>query len=476
MVSKAPHVLLEAHRQLEPGAAEVHLYGAPGGYHGDDSYRDRLNPLLASPDVHRHGPRPHAGIPDILASLDVLVVPSIWPENSPLVIQEALLAGVPVIASRTGGIAELIRDGENGFLFEPGSVAELAGILARLTNEPASLHRLRHTPADIRTLDDDARAAVALYERLHGQNTEVRNGRNGEYIAAVLVNYRTPEDSELALRALRASARPLDDIIGVNNDADAATGRLPGLATRWIHTGKNLGFSGGVNVGIRDALAHGATHVMLVNSDVTVPPDTVARLLQALGQTPGAGIAGPVIASRTRPDEIASAGIRYSRASGRMRHLRFGERLEATLAARPLAVDAVSGCVMLVRREVFERAGLFEEDYFYGFEDIDFCVSAAARGYTTVLAGDAVVYHHGGQSIGPQSARRLYFGSRNHLLLAARLSGNDSRFVRLTRAAAIVLLNVAHAVLSAGGSQASRLRAVARGVADYASGRFGPDR
>jgi len=495
MVSKAPHVLLEAYRGLAVGSVEVHLYGASAAYHGDNSYHDRLQSLLALNGVHVHGSRPHADISTALTKLDVLVVPSVWPENSPLVIQEALMAGVPVVGSRIGGISELITDGENGFLFEPGNIAELSNILTRLANERTTLERLRPVSCTIRTLADDVHASVALYEQL--RSTSVEPPPAPTRIAAVVVNYRTPDDTELALRALRASARPLDDIIGVNNDSQAVSEHLQTLATRWIQTGSNLGFSGGVNAGIREAMARGATHVMLVNSDVTVPPDTVTRLLAALESTPRAGIAGPTIASRMRPDEIASGGIRYSRNTGRMRHLRFGARLETSRAgsnqpsprlrrsAEALAQaedaayvrpDAVSGCVMLVRREVFERAGFFEEDYFYGFEDIDFCITAAGMGFVTVLAPDAVVYHQGGQSIGSDPAKRLYFGARNHLLLASRLRGNDSGILRLARSVAIVLLSVVHAIMSRGGSPVSRLRAVARGVGDYASGKFGPDR
>src|SRR5262249_36827301 len=79
MVSKAPHVLLEAVRRLPRGAATVDLFGAPCAYHGDDSYRSQLAPLLAQDFVRVQGPIAHERVADALASIDVLVVPSIWP-------------------------------------------------------------------------------------------------------------------------------------------------------------------------------------------------------------------------------------------------------------------------------------------------------------------------------------------------------------------------------------------------------------
>jgi len=72
-------------------------------------------------------------------------------------------------------------------------------------------------------------------------------------------------------------------------------------------------------------------------------------------------------------------------------------------------VDGVSGCAMLIRGSVFESIGLFDEDYFYSFEDLDFCLKARRAGFATVVAGAATAYHEGGHSIGANSPRRLYF-------------------------------------------------------------------
>ena len=89
-------------KRLPPGSARVELIGAYCSYHGDDSYRARLAPLLAQAAVRAHGAAasPPADVRAALANLDVLVVPSMWPENSPLVIREAFLGrracgGVP---------------------------------------------------------------------------------------------------------------------------------------------------------------------------------------------------------------------------------------------------------------------------------------------------------------------------------------------------------------------------------------------
>ena len=77
-----------------------------------------------------------------LASLDVLVVPSIL-DGRPVVVLESLAVGVPVIASRIGGLPALVRDGETGFLVEPGDTDAIARHLRRLAQNPRELEELR---------------------------------------------------------------------------------------------------------------------------------------------------------------------------------------------------------------------------------------------------------------------------------------------------------------------------------------------
>jgi GT2 family glycosyltransferase/glycosyltransferase involved in cell wall biosynthesis len=469
MVSKAPHVLLEAVNQMPRGSVSVDLYGSHTAYHGDDSYRRRLEPLLEQPDVRVHGPIAHDAVAAALATIDVLVVPSIWPENSPLVIHEAFLAGVPVVASRIGGIPELVADGRNGLLFNAGDAADLGRVLGRLLAEPSLLDTLRAGSPEVRAIQDDVRMARELYRKPLATVTNATLPR--PRVAAIVLNFRTPDDTLLAVKSLLASRRPIDDIIVVDNDStENARIRLSSVQSRitYVLSGRNLGFSGGMNVGIRQALARGADRVLLVNSDVIAPPDCVERLERCM-DTQRAGITGPVVLARSEPGWVASLGMSYAPRTGRMRHRGVGAQMRDGGRMESGPVDAVSGCLMLIRREVFEAIGLLDEDFFFSFEELDFCLRARRAGFTTVLDGSAVAYHEGGRSIGPDTPLRLYFAARNHLLLASRNEGP-----RGLRTLSIVALNVAHAVRTTGASLYTRLVAVARGFRDHAAGRFGP--
>jgi GT2 family glycosyltransferase/glycosyltransferase involved in cell wall biosynthesis len=476
MISKAPHVLLDAVRRLPPGAATVDLFGAIAAYHGDDSYRSQLEPLFTTEGVRAHGPLPHDRIVQALGSIDLLVVPSIWPENSPLVVREAFLAGVPVVASRIGGLPEAVEDGRNGLLFRAGDADDLARTLRRFLDEPDLLDALRAGIPAVRSIEDDVRFTREIYEDAIRAGRPAAHLPDAPRLAAVVLNYRTPDETWLAVKSLLASRRPFDDIIVVNNDgapdAPAAWSALS-PRIRCIDTGANLGFPGGMNVGIRAALDRGARRVLLVNSDTIVPPDCAARLERCLDAVPQSGIAGPQVLMRSDPGRVASHGLKYTDGNGRMRQVGFGERVAALDVPNRAVVDGIDGCLMLVTREVFDAIGLLDEEYFFAFEDLDFCLRARRAGFSTMLAGDARVYHEGGRSIGAGSPRRLYFAARNHLRLARRCGSPATPLRSSWRSASIVALNLAHATVSRGAPLPARLRAVARGTTDYFRGRFG---
>ena len=489
MVSKAPHLLLRAAERLPTEDVRVHLFGEVADYHGDPSYRRQLEPLLARTNVVVHGAVPHERIAEAFDAIDLLVVPSIWEENSPLIIQEAFLAGVPVVAARLGGIPELIGEGAGGLLFAPGSVDDLARVLTRCVTEPGLMEALRLRIPDVRSIDAAVEESRAIYEAL----LLARDGRRqtGPLTIAVVVHYRTREDTLLAVRALRASAPAPAVIIIVNNDGGGDDGAWLGPLRDevvWIDLGRNAGFSAGVNAGIEAALTRGAQTVFLVNSDVMVPPDCLGHLQQVLAREPRCGIAGPLVLERARPDVIDSQGIAYDIRTGRLRLLGCGDTRPAAATsgtggaalasagdfrAGSVPVDAVAGCVMLIDRRVFERMGAFDDAYFYGFEDVDLCLRARRAGLETHVAEGAVAYHEGGRSIGRQSSLRLYYAARNHLRLAATTGRNAGGTRRLLVTLSVSALNIAHAVRATGDPLPRRLRAVIRGIVDHVAGRYG---
>src|SRR5262245_20092755 len=115
---------------------------------------------------------------------------------------------------------------------------------------------------------------------------------------AVVLNFGAPDHTLLAVGSLLDSDSPPRHIWVVDNDAsDRCRGVLAPVwnQIRFLKPGSNLGFSGGMNRGITAALAEQAESVLLVNSDVTVAPETIRRLRTTLAEYPDTGIAGPLV-------------------------------------------------------------------------------------------------------------------------------------------------------------------------------------
>ncbi|MBR0656779.1 glycosyltransferase family 4 protein [Plastoroseomonas arctica] len=131
----------------------------------------------APPNIELHGPYANGRVGALMARMDAVLVPSIWWENSPLVIQEAFRAGRPVICSDIGGLAEKVRDGVDGFHFAAGSPRSLAALLTALARAPDRLRALSARLATPPGLDATLAATLGLYRanRAHAPQLEVRS-------------------------------------------------------------------------------------------------------------------------------------------------------------------------------------------------------------------------------------------------------------------------------------------------------------
>jgi glycosyltransferase involved in cell wall biosynthesis len=166
--SKGAHLVLEAYRLLARPEATLDIHGNWVPFHGDDGYLDRLRAAAATiPGTIRfHGRYESGDVPRLLASLDVLVVPSLWYESYSIVIREGFLAGLPVVASGHGAMAEAIEHGRNGLLFRPGDATDLAAQLRRLIDEPELRQRIAAHPQQVVSIAENAARHLALYQSL----------------------------------------------------------------------------------------------------------------------------------------------------------------------------------------------------------------------------------------------------------------------------------------------------------------------
>jgi GT2 family glycosyltransferase len=229
-------------------------------------------------------------------------------------------------------------------------------------------------------------------------------------VAIVVLNWNGWRDTIACLESLsRLHAHDRRVIVVDNGSDDDSVQRIrassPGATI--VETGRNLGFAGGCNVGIRHALENGASFVWLLNNDTVVAPDSLRAMLDVMRGRADVGIVGAVVRSFGRPDAIeAWGGGRVNRFLGTTRRL---------TSPNESTMDYVTGTSMLIRRAVFQDAGLLDEHFFFYLEDVDFCRRAAAAGWRCAVADRAIVLHKGGATVNDGLPARSERADRFHL-------------------------------------------------------------
>jgi len=266
-------------------------------------------------------------------------------------------------------------------------------------------------------------------------------------VLIVLINYRTPE---LTLRALRAAVAEMELMPGSrvclveNGSGDDSPAQLRAALDReqlgdrveLVISPTNTGFSGGVNLAIRPALRgpDPPRYVYLLNSDALPAPGAVAMLMHFLDANPEAGIAGSYI--HGPEGETHDTAFRFPTVVSQFEEaLGIGvvsKLLDRYVVSRPVPtvttrVDWLAGASMLIRRETLTSVGIYDENFFFYFEETDLCLRAARAGFSTWYLPESRVEHIGAASSGmkdmnkPRAAywwdgRRYYF-YKNHGLL-----------------------------------------------------------
>lgn len=241
-------------------------------------------------------------------------------------------------------------------------------------------------------------------------------------VCAVIVNWNGREVLGRCLSTLLASPYQELTVVVVDNassDGSQELVRQSFPSSVLIENRKNLGYAGGVNTGLRHALAQGTEYALLLNNDTEIAPDAVGLLVEAMEKRPKAAIAGPMIYYYDPPDVIWSLGGKISHWAGDIRHVAIREHDEGRYRTVREA-DYVTGCAMLVRMAAVREIGLMDEGYWMYNEDTDWCVRAAERDHSIIVVPGAKVWHKVSMSSGGGlTAYKVYHRLRSTLLFFA---------------------------------------------------------
>jgi len=232
---------------------------------------------------------------------------------------------------------------------------------------------------------------------------------------------------------------------------------------------ENRGYAGNNNVGIELALEKGADWVFVLNEDTVLDPECLQRLIEVGGGDRSIGIVGPMVYHHDDPDIIQSAGGRLSR-YWESSHIAENERDQGRFV-EPHEVDWISGCAIMVRREVFEDVGAIDERYFYYWEETEFCIRARRRGWRIVQIPRAKLWHKGVRIDYQPKPSVTYYATRNRLLT---LSKHGAPFrVRLMAWVRIIRTLTSWSVRPKWKDRRSHRRAMRRGLQDFLLRRWG---
>lgn len=292
-------------------------------------------------------------------------------------------------------------------------------------------------------------------------------------ISVLLLNWN---QTELTLACLRSLARldyPAAEIILIDNGSaedslEQIESEFPGVIL--IRNDRNLGYTGGNNIGIRRALVAGSDYIMLLNNDTEVAPDVLRILVDVAESDPSIGIVGPLILYYDDPTRIWSAGGAIDPRTARAVSLGEGEPDDGGLV--PTQVDYVSGCALLIKRSVVEQVGLLDDRMFIYYEETDWCARAREAGYQIQLVPQAKVWHKIRIQTRAVSRRYIYLMTRNRLLYLR------NRAMSIPHIFGIILFqDVRQAILWQLRPRYRDSRPMAkykaRGVVDFLRGRFG---
>jgi GT2 family glycosyltransferase len=248
-------------------------------------------------------------------------------------------------------------------------------------------------------------------------------------IAVVIVHWKNADDTAECLESLSKINYPQLTVILVNNnseDFDEARFRLAYSRIESIYSKENLGLTGGNNLGIEKALKDGADFILFLNPDTIVRPNLIHSLLTCFKE-PDIAIVGPVITYYDHPQKIWFAGGNYNRFLSYTRHPYMGMDINHRGVTR--YVDWINTCAMLVKREVFEKIGVFSEDFFIFFDEAEFCLRAAKVNYKCLLVEEPLVLHKISATMGKRGTndftpnKAYYFGRNSFIFIKKRAEG-----------------------------------------------------
>lgn len=292
-------------------------------------------------------------------------------------------------------------------------------------------------------------------------------------IFVVILNTNRRDDTIACLASLsRATYRNVKIIVLDNKSTDGSMDAIRAAfpEVQLVALEENLGYAGNNNVGITSSMKQGANWILVLNEDTVLDADCLAHLVETGESDPVIGIVGPMVYHHDEPDVIQSAGGLLGK-FWEGKHLGQNEQDRGQFrSVRP--VEWISGCAILVRREVIQQVGMLDPNFFIYWEETEWCIRSSMAGWRIVHVPQAKIWHKGVQRNYQPKPAFTYYGTRNHLLT---LSKHNAPFAARFFTWAQILRTLASWTIKPRWRHTRDHRnAMWKGVIDYLQHRWGP--
>lgn len=275
-------------------------------------------------------------------------------------------------------------------------------------------------------------------------------------LAFITVSFHSEEDTIEVVQQLEKNTLPKDVemlIYVVDNDR---SNRLEKDLKKYKHaiyleSPGNVGFAAGNNIGFRRALKDKVDYIILINNDTVVPPDLVKNILVSPISQPEVGAVGGLIyfakgfefKENYKNSDLGKviwyAGGLHDWKNVYASHLGVDD-VDQGQYSKIRETDFITGCLFIVRREVLEEVGIFDERYCLYFEDSDLSKRIKLAGYKLLIDPNIKIWHKVAQSSGIGSPLNDYFLTRNRLLFGMDYAAPRTKFALLREAVKKLLI------------------------------------
>lgn len=289
-------------------------------------------------------------------------------------------------------------------------------------------------------------------------------------VSIVIPNWNLKEDCLELLESIQKLEFPkkLVETVVVDNNSQDGSGKAIREKFPWvrvIESKENLGYGGGVNLGIKNTESD---YLLLLTNDVVLDKNFLKYLFSALSTKKDAGVAGGLVLFYDRPNVIQKAYGKIDEKRLILENIGRGE-VNRSQYRKEKTVEALTFTGILFKREVFDKVGLFDERFFHSYEDLDFLLRIRKAGYKMLFVPKAKFWHKGSKSLGRESPQGTYYFTRNDLLI--RKKYGRLSFIDHFKAVRFMISSFLLSLFA--NEKSAHYKAIVLAISDFYQGRHG---